>query len=141
MGTLVFIVFLIAGVGVLNTMLVSVMERQRELSLLKALGLAPSKVLLLVIAETVLLCLAGGGVGLAAGMGLSLWLQLHGLDVSGFGEFSLSGVGMAPVLRGQLSIASAALPLLMLILISLLAALLPASWAARLTPAAGMRAQ
>lgn len=141
MGTLVFIVFLIAGVGVLNTMLVSVMERQRELSLLKALGLPPSKVLLLVMAETVLLCLAGGLVGLTAGAALVGWLQVHGLDVSRFGEFSLSGVGMAPVLRAQLSAAGAALPLAMLVLISVVSALVPALWAARLAPAAGMRAQ
>ena len=141
MGTLVFIVFLIAGVGVLNTMLVSVMERQRELSLLKALGLAPRKVLLLVMAETVLLCLAGGLVGLTAGAALVAWLQIHGLDVSRFGEFSLSGVGMAPVLRAQLSAAGAALPLVMLVLISVVSALVPALWAARLAPAAGMRAQ
>ncbi|QPF73610.1 ABC transporter permease [Roseateles sp. DAIF2] len=140
MGTLVFIVFLIAGVGVLNTMLVSVMERQRELSLLKALGLAPARVLGLVAAETLLLCLSAGAAGLLLGLGLSLWLQTQGLDVSGFGEFSLSGVGMAPVLRAQLGPLSALLPLGLLLLISLLASLLPAAWAARLLPATGLRA-
>lgn len=139
MSTLVFIVFLIAGIGVLNTMLVSVMERRRELSLLKALGLPPLRILGLVTAETALLCLGAGLVGLLLGAGLSGWLQVNGLDVSAFGEFSLSGVGMAPVLKAQFSPASAVLPLALLALTSVMAAVLPAVWAARQAPAAGMR--
>jgi len=140
MGTLVFIVFLIAGVGVLNTMLVSITERQRELSLLKALGLSPLHLVLLVAMETLLLCLAACTLGLLVGAGLTAWLQIQGLDVSRFGSFSMSGVDMAPKLRAQLQWQTALVPLACMLLVSLLAALVPAVLAARLTPATGLRA-
>jgi len=138
-GTLAFIIFLVAGFGVLNTMLVAVVERQHELSLLKALGLSARAVVGLVVSETALLCLAAGTIGMAFGLVLIGWLQTTGIDISRFGDFTLSGVGMTPVLRGRLSALGIGLPIVFLALVALLAALVPAIRAARLAPAAGMR--
>lgn len=140
MGTLVFIVFLIAGLGVLNTMLVSVMERQKELSIMKALGFSPVTVTALVVLETVVLTVAATLAGLVIGLGLSLYLQYIGWDISDFGEFSLSGVGMANVLRAQVAATTLILPLVAMWVIAVFAALHPAIKAARVSPAVGMRA-
>lgn len=139
MGSLVFIVFLIAGVGVLNTMLVTVMQRQKEISLLKALGRAPAHIVLLILTETLVLAGAACLGGLLAGALLLAWLQQHGLDLSGFGGFSMSGVNMAPVLKAELTLQSALLPLVSLLLVSLLAACFPAVAAARVPAATGLR--
>ncbi|AOZ02117.1 hypothetical protein BKK81_22655 [Cupriavidus sp. USMAHM13] len=138
MGTLVFIVFLVAGIGVLNTMLVSVLERQHEISLLKALGQAPRSIMSLVMLETcwltALSCLAGLAIGYLA----QAWLHVHGIDVSAFGGFSMSGVSVAPVLRASLSPVNAVIPLLCLFLINLLAAVVPAAVATRIPAAQGL---
>ncbi len=139
MGTLVFIVFLIAGTAVLNTMLVAIMERQKEVSVLKALGQRPSRIVLGVLLETLLLSLAACAVGLVVGVAANLYLQRYGIDVSGFGEFSMSGVNLNPVLRSELTPTAFVLPLVSLIVVSLLAAWIPARIAAKTPVAIGMR--
>jgi putative ABC transport system permease protein len=60
----------VAGLGVMNLMLVSVSERTEEVGLLKALGASPRQVLAVFLAESVLLALAGALLGLAVGFAL-----------------------------------------------------------------------
>ena len=57
----------VAGIGIMNVMLVSVSERTAEIGLLKALGAAPAEIQKVFLVEAVLLSLAGGVIGLAAG--------------------------------------------------------------------------
>jgi len=57
----------VAGVGIMNVMLVSVSERTREIGLLKALGAGRRQILLAFLAEAVLLSSAGGLLGLLVG--------------------------------------------------------------------------
>jgi putative ABC transport system permease protein len=64
----------VAGVGIMNVMLVSVSERTREIGLLKALGAGRRQILAAFLAEAVLISSAGGLLGLAIG-----WLAVRGL--------------------------------------------------------------
>ncbi|GLH71140.1 ABC transporter permease [Geothrix rubra] len=57
----------VAGVGIMNVMLVSVTERRAEIGLLKALGAADPQILLAFLAEATMLAALGGCLGLAAG--------------------------------------------------------------------------
>jgi putative ABC transport system permease protein len=63
----------VAGVGIMNVMLVAVAERRREIGLLKALGATTRQVLAVFIAEASVLSSLGGAVGLAVG-----WLSIRG---------------------------------------------------------------
>ncbi|HSL17267.1 MAG TPA: ABC transporter permease [Methylomirabilota bacterium] len=62
----------VAGIGIMNVMLVAVAERRREIGLLKALGASTRQVLAVFLAEAAVLSSVGGAVGLAAG-----WLAVR----------------------------------------------------------------
>jgi putative ABC transport system permease protein len=61
----------VAGIGIMNVMLVSVSERTREIGLLKALGVSRRQIVLAFLVEAAILSAAGGAVGLLAALGLA----------------------------------------------------------------------
>lgn len=65
----------VAGIGIMNVMLVSVSERTREIGLLKAVGVTHRQVIAVFLVEAAILSTAGGVVGLLAGIGAGRLLQ------------------------------------------------------------------
>lgn len=61
----------IGAIGVMNTMIMSVFERTREIGILRAIGWRSSRILRLIVVESVILCLIAVVVGIGLGVGLS----------------------------------------------------------------------
>ncbi|MGD0750039.1 MAG: FtsX-like permease family protein [Anaerolineales bacterium] len=81
------VIIAIAGVGILNLLLMAIYERTREIGMLGAMGLKPRQISLLFILEGVMIGLVGVAVGIVFGLAINGLLMKVGLD---FG--SLSGV-------------------------------------------------
>ncbi len=65
----------VAGLGIMNVMLVSVSERTHEIGLLKAVGVTYAQVVTVFLVEAAILSTAGGGIGLLTGLGAGRFLQ------------------------------------------------------------------
>jgi putative ABC transport system permease protein len=128
------IIMLIAGIGVLNLLLMSVFERTREIGLLGALGMRPRQITFLFISEGIMLGLIGVVIGVGLGVGLNAIFSVVGFD---FTQFSSMTDYMA-LITGKVytglaleSILTRGLPVL---IITILASLIPAREAARHEP-------
>ncbi len=99
-------ILVMVSLGVLNTMLMSVLERRYELGVCAAVGLQPAQLLTLVMYESVLLILLSLILGLLLGLGGHWYFATYGLDMRVFTETDLpiAGTVFDPILYSSLSI-------------------------------------
>ncbi|MFQ5620353.1 MAG: ABC transporter permease [Candidatus Nanoarchaeia archaeon] len=73
---------IVGGLGIMNTMYSSILERTRELGVMKAIGASQKEILSLILVESGLIGLVGGIIGLVIGLALS-FLAMFGINASG----------------------------------------------------------
>jgi ABC-type lipoprotein release transport system permease subunit len=125
----------IAGVGILNLLLMAIYERTREIGMLGAMGLKPAQISLLFILEGIMIGLVGVAAGIVLGLALNGLLMKVGLD---FGSLSSVTSYMA-LIKGKVYPTWGTEKLLMrasvVAIISALASVIPAIEAGRREPA------
>ena len=135
MRTLFSLIFTIAaGLGVMNTMIMSTYDRMKEFGIIRAIGATPWRIIKQVSLEAIILTFIASIIGTIVGLSVALYFQKYGFDVSGQGNFSFGGVVMDPIWKASVSLGIILLPIGLMMLTSILSSLYPASIAARIKP-------
>lgn len=127
-----FILFALAF-GILNTMLMSVLERTKELGMLMAIGMSRSRIFTMIILESIFLTLTGALGGMGIGWVIITITGQTGLDFSVVGE-GFEALGWSAVVYPSITPDFFLGVTLLVILTGLLASLLPARRALELIP-------
>ncbi len=143
-GNYIFLILILVMVvfGILNTVLMSVLERTHEFGLLRALGLSRRNLLLLVFCESFLLGLLAIIVGWIVGGGTHLWFSQHGIDftaITGEGGNVMMGTVMDPIIYTELSWERVSQLTSIIFIATLSSGIYPAIKAARITPVEALR--
>jgi putative ABC transport system permease protein len=143
-GNYVFLLLILIMVifGVLNTVLMSVLERTREFGLLRALGLSRRNLLALVFCESFLMGLLAIVVGWIAGGSIHFWFSQHGIDFTammGEGGNVMMGTFMDPIVYTELSWDRVTQLTTIIFVATLASGIYPAIKAARVTPVEALR--
>ncbi len=135
------IILLIVTIGVVNTLLMSVMERMREFGVILALGSKPMMLRCMIMFEALSLGLLAAAVGTLLGSLATWYLVAVGVDLADFVPETLEfgGVVFDPIMRASWNPGWMFQIALYVVGLTLLAALYPAIKAGRITPVEGMR--
>ncbi len=125
--------FAVAVAGVSATMITSVVERFREIGVLKALGFTDAQVVAMILAEGLLISGLAGLIGVAGGVAAAYVLAQRG--------FEIKGVTMTMVIRAEPAITPELLTqtIIVTVLVGVLGSVLPAYRAAKIPPAVALR--
>jgi putative ABC transport system permease protein len=135
---ILIVVFAVVALGVMNTLLMAVLERTREFGLQLALGTQPAQIVRTVLYESLVLGALGLGAGIAAGALIVGYFHTAGFDLS---RYAVTGriPGLTSVIYPTILLGNVWLPIAALFLTSLAAALYPAWRAARLDAVQALR--
>lgn len=136
----VFIVIILLGLafGLLNTMLMAVFERTRELGMLMAVGMNKRRVFALIVWETLFLSLIGAAAGLGLGYAAVAFTAKNGIDLSQLSDV-MRELGFSEFIYPSVDPFFLVLVPLMVVATALLAAVYPAIRALKLNPAEAVR--
>jgi ABC-type lipoprotein release transport system permease subunit len=133
------VLIILVSFSVLNTMLMSVLERTREFGILMALGIRPGKLAALVMFETIMIAGLGLLIGAALGWFIASWFHQAGFSYPGMEEMA-ERFNLPPKMYPSVTFFTVFLGPGVVFLFSLLAAVYPALRLFHLQPVAAMRA-
>ena len=132
LGIILFIVF----IGVLNTVLMSVLERTREFGVLRAIGSRPLTIATLISLETTILAVMSIAIGFIIALPINMFFTWHGITMPE--PIELGGVAFTEM-KGILSVSVFVKPAFILLAYAILVSIPPAIRAARIAPTSAMR--
>lgn len=141
-GVFMGVIGIIVALGVLNTVLMSVMERIREFGVLLALGMSPRQLARMVMLEGLVLGVGATALGVAIGVGLTWPIATNGLDyakMTGMESMDVSGVTVSTLIYAGWNVELMVIYAVASVALTTLAAIYPAWRAAGLQPVEAMR--
>jgi ABC-type lipoprotein release transport system permease subunit len=135
------IIFLLIGAGILNTVLMGVLERFHELGVMRAVGMTPWRLWSMVMTECVFLALLGLAAGLSVTAPVYAYLSTSGIDLSGLmkEKATIGNVAFDPSYTAELHPETLAVILALVFALNMAAGLYPAFVASRTKPLDAIR--
>ena len=133
---IVGIILLALLFSILNTMLMAVLERMREIGVLMAVGMSKARIFLMIMLETVMLTMIGGPFGLLLSYGFVTYFGEVGINLGGA---AYSDLGFAAIVYPYLDARSYLEVTLMVAVMAVIAAVYPARKALKLIPVEAIR--
>ena len=131
-----FIIIVMVSLGVLNTILMSVMERSKEYGVLRALGTRPMVVFALVELESLILAIASISLGFIASLPINYFFVFHGITLSE--PFEMAGIYF-DTFTGEFSLYTVLYPAAVVVLATLLVSSYPGLRSAFIRPIDALR--
>src|SRR6056297_713548 len=132
------IILLALGFGIVNTMLMVVMERVKELGMLMAIGMNRIRVFSMIMLETIFLSITGGVIGMTLAAGLVHYTGNEGINLEHFAQ-GFEAIGYNPMLYPQIGLSFYLTITGLIILTAIVASIYPAVKALRMNPAEALR--
>jgi len=136
---ILIVVFVVVALGVVNTLLMAVLERTREFGLQLALGTRPGQIVRTVLYESLVLGVLGLAAGMAIGSLIVGYYHTYGFDLTAYAAAAKAIPGLTGVVYPTIVLGNVWLPIAALLVTSLAAALYPAWRAARLDAIRALR--
>lgn len=133
------IIMLALAFGIVNTMLMAILERTREVGMLIALGMNKLQLFSLILEETIFLTIAGCPFGLTGSWLVIDYFKRNGLDLSFFGDEMMSSFGFTNIIFPEFPYEHVVGILLIVVATAILSSLFPALKALRLSPVEALR--
>jgi ABC-type lipoprotein release transport system permease subunit len=132
----IFIIILIVGVGVLNTVMMSILERMREYGVMKAMGTSPGFIFNSIVAESFFLSLISTVLGIGLSI-LAIWpMKIYGITYPE--PISVGGIFIETI-NAEYVQEAFTVPIIVIIVTSVLASMIPALKAAKAKPVESMK--
>ena len=132
------IIMLALGFGIINTMMMAVLERTREIGMLLALGMNKFKIFMMIVLETFFLILAGCPIGIVLALVTIGITQRTGIDFSQFSD-AYSSFGYSSIFYPSLSGKQFGVMIILVVITAFVSALFPARKALQLNPAESLK--
>ena len=131
-----WVIMFIVAIGVLNTVLMSVLERTREYGVLKAIGTKPTQIFWLVVCEVIIITIGSICVGVPLGVLANYLLSISGIT---YPEAITYGGMKFTTLYAEVNVRCLIIPAITVMVSATIVSLFPAIKAARIMPAKAMR--
>ena len=135
-----FVIILLAlSFGIVNTMLMAVLERVKEIGMLMAIGMNRSKLFGMIALETIFMVLVATPFGLLLAYLTIYWFNKNGLDLSGIYQEGYAAYGFKSIIYPQLDAIYYYRIMILVMITAILASVYPAITALRLDPVKAIR--
>ncbi len=134
-----FIILLALSFSIVNTMLMAVLERKKELGVLMAIGMNKRRIFTMIAFETVFISMVAAPLGIVAAYGTIHYFGIHGIDLSVVAE-GLENLGVGAVIFPFLPTGLYIEISLLTLIVAFLSSLFPARRALKLNPSEAVRA-